>query len=61
MSDKEQRAHELALCVVSEVMSRDYETYTNSDNDGDELREVLAASVLEQYEFFYGTFLKTMK
>lgn len=61
MSDKAKRAHDLALLVTSEWLSRDFESAINSDNDGDEKREVLAASVLDEYEFFYDHFMTSMK
>ncbi|MBQ3513469.1 MAG: hypothetical protein IJA32_06695 [Lachnospiraceae bacterium] len=61
MSDKERRAHELALKTVSAIMSRDLEVMRNSDGDEDEVREVLAASVLEAYNFHYASFLKSIK
>ena len=61
MSDNEKRAHELALTVVSEILSRDYDVMKNSDDDGDEAREVLAASVLDEYNFFFDAFKKSMK
>lgn len=61
MSDNEKRAHELALTVVSEILSRDYDVMKNSDDDGDEAREVLAASVLDEYNFFFDVFKKSMK
>lgn len=35
MSDNEKRAHDLALIVVSESLSRDFEVMKNSDKDGD--------------------------
>lgn len=61
MSDNEKRAHDLALIVVSESLSRDFEVMKNSDKDGDESREVLAASVLDEYNFFFDTFKKSIK
>lgn len=61
MSDNEKRAHDLALIVVSESLSRDFEVMKNSDKDGDESREVLAASVLDEYNFFFDAFKKSIK
>lgn len=61
MSDNEKRAHDLALIVVSESLSRDFEVMKNSDKDGDEVREVLAASVLDEYNFFFDAFKKSIK
>lgn len=61
MSDNEKRAHDLALIVVSESLSRDFEVMKNSDKDGDESREILAASVLDEYNYFFDTFKKSIK
>lgn len=61
MDNIEKRSHDLALLVVSEILSRDFDCMSNSDNDGDEKREVLAASVLDEYNFFYDAFKKSMK
>lgn len=61
MSDNEKRAHELAMLVVSELMSHDFNVMKNSDKDGDEVREVLAASVLDEYNFFFDAFKKSIK
>ena len=41
----EERAHDLALTVVKEVLHRDFDVMKNSDHDGNEQREVFAASV----------------
>lgn len=61
MSDNEKRAHDLAMLVVSETMARNFNVMKNSDKDGDEVREVLAASVLDEYNFFFDAFQKSMK
>lgn len=61
MVDNEKRAHDLAMLVVSETLSRDFDVMKNSDKDGDEVREVLAASILDEYNFFYDAFIKSMK
>lgn len=61
MSDNEKRAHELAMLVVSESISHDFNVMKNSDKDGNEVREVLAASVLDEYNFFFDTFKKSIK
>jgi hypothetical protein len=61
MSDNEKRAHDLALTVVSEIITRDFEVMKNSDNDSDEAREVLAASVIDEYNFFFDAFKKSIK
>lgn len=60
MSDNEKRAHDLALLVVSETLSRDFETMSSGKNP-EQKREVLTASVLEEYNFFYDAFLKSIK
>lgn len=61
MSDKEKRAHDLALQVVSEILSHDYAVMKNSDNNGDAAREVLATSVLDEYNFFFDAFKKSIQ
>lgn len=61
MSDIEKRAHDLTLAVVSELLSRDFDTMKNSDQDGNEVREVLATSVLDEYNFFFDAFKKSIK
>lgn len=61
MADIEKRAHDLTLAVVSELLSRDFDTMKNSDQDGNEVREVLAASVLDEYNFFFDAFKKSIK
>lgn len=61
MSDGEKRAHDLALLVVAEILRRDFKVMTNSDEDGDEAREVFAASVLGNYNFFFDAFNGSMK
>ena len=60
MSDNEKRAHDLALIVVAESLSRDFETMSNG-KDPEQKREVLAASVLDEYNFFYDAFIKSIK
>lgn len=61
MSDNEKRAHDLALIVVSEILTKDFMVMKNSDHDGDESREVLAESVLDEYNFFFDAFKKSIK
>lgn len=61
MSDKEKRAHELALQVVSEILSHDYNLMKNSDHTGDAAREVLAASVLDEYNYFFDAFKNSIQ
>ncbi len=61
MSNDEKRAHDLALTVISEILSRDFEVMINSDNDANETREVLAASVLDEYNYFFDAFKKSIK
>lgn len=61
MSDIEKRAHDLTLAVVAELLSRDFDTMKNSDQDGNEVREVFAASVLDEYNFFFDAFKKSIK
>lgn len=59
MSDNEKRAHDLALLVVSELLSRDFEIMSNGKNSN-QMREVLAASVLDEYNFFYDAFAESI-
>lgn len=61
MSDIEKRAHDLTLTVVAELLSRDFYTMKNSDQDRNEIREVFAASVLDEYNFFFDAFKKSIK
>lgn len=60
MSDNEKRAHDLALIVVSESLSRNFGTMSNGKNPK-QRREVLAASVLDEYNFFYDAFMESIK
>lgn len=57
----EERAHDLALAVVKEVLHRDFDVMKNSDHDGNEQREVLAASVLDEYNFYFNAFKKSIE
>ncbi len=60
MSDNEKRAHDLAMLVVAEILSRDFETMSNGKNPKQK-REVLASSVLDEYNFFYNAFMESIK
>ena len=57
----EERAHDLALAVVKEVLHRDFDSMKNSDHDGNEQREVLSASVLDEYNFYFNAFKKSIE
>ncbi len=61
MSDTEKRAHDLTLTVIAEIISRDFNIMKNSDQDENEVREVFAASVLDEYNFFFDVFKKSIK
>lgn len=61
MADSEKRAHDLAMIVVSKIIDNDFDTMRNSGTDGDEAREVFAASVLDEYDFFFNAFKKSMQ
>ena len=61
MNDNDKRAHDLAMLIVSELVSRDFESMKNSDSVGDEAREMLAMSVLEEYTFFFDAIKNSMK
>ncbi len=61
MSDIEKRAHDLTLTVIAEIISRDFDIMKNSDHDENEAREVFAASVLDEYNFFFDAFKKSIK
>lgn len=61
MTDNEKRAHDLALQVTMEILSRDYDVMKNSDPDGNEPREVLASSIIDEYNSFYDIFVKSIK
>lgn len=61
MSDIEKRAHDLTLTVIAEIISRDFNIMKNSDQDENEVREVFAASVLDEYNFFFDVFKKSIK
>lgn len=60
MTDDAKRAHDLALVVVAETLSRDFGTMSSGKNPKQK-REVLAASVLDEYNFFYGAFMESIK
>jgi len=60
MSDNEKRAHDLALIVVAESLSRDFKIMSDGKNPKQK-REVLAASVLYEYNFFYDAFMESIK
>ena len=47
----EERAHDLALAVVKEILHHDFDSMKNSDHDGNEQRDVLSAYVLDEYNF----------
>lgn len=60
MTDDAKRAHDLALVVVAETLSRDFETMSSGKNPKQK-REVLAASILDEYNFFYDAFMESIK
>ncbi|NBI72148.1 hypothetical protein D3Z50_13965 [Clostridiaceae bacterium] len=60
MTDDEKRAHDLALIVVAETLSRDFGTMGSGKNPKQK-REALAESVLDEYNFFYDTFIESIK
>ena len=61
LSDTEKRSHDLTLTVIAEIISRDFNIMKNSDQDENEVREVFAASVLDEYNFFFDVFKKSIK
>lgn len=62
MMDKEQRAHDLAMQVVSELLSRDFDTLNDgNEKDKGKSRINFALSVLDEYNYFYETFKNSMK
>lgn len=60
MTDKEKISHDLALLVVSEIISRDFSIMKNTKESGDMMRDALAASVLEEYNYFFDVFMKSI-
>ncbi|MBQ3513471.1 MAG: hypothetical protein IJA32_06705 [Lachnospiraceae bacterium] len=61
MSDKETRAHELALCVVSEVMRHDFELMKKPQKDSQKPEAAFLASVTADYNFYFDKFKDSIK